>query len=372
VKQAGINFGAPGDRRAENGTLWLDFPSVGGQSPDLEVMISNPKYERFRHHALKVKEPLPENGLNWVAASGIINPEKITIALKQREKQPQPDGIPIAGVEDDAEEDSHGEVKLHSSDLELGLDGGDPQVVALRFSNIPLSAIDELESATIQFTVDETGKSPSHLKIQAEDSANAKPFLETKQNLSARKRTQAAVEWSTPPWLKAGANGPEQTTPDLTPLLKEILQKQNWKPGNSICFLFTGTGTRIAKSYKGAKSGSARLILKTRTQGSPEKTSLAQTEEKISQNRYTIKLTFTEPDESIKPGQRRFRVRLQGETVLDSLDIIQEAGESMRCLVKEFSGIPVNDFIEIEFESIAGSETPPVISGIEVIHENGE
>ena len=40
VKQIGINFGAPGDRMADNNTLWLDYPSVGGNSPDIPVKIS--------------------------------------------------------------------------------------------------------------------------------------------------------------------------------------------------------------------------------------------------------------------------------------------------------------------------------------------
>lgn len=39
VKQIGLNFGAPGDRMADNNTLWLDFPSVGGTSPDIPVAI---------------------------------------------------------------------------------------------------------------------------------------------------------------------------------------------------------------------------------------------------------------------------------------------------------------------------------------------
>ncbi|QDT42968.1 outer membrane biogenesis protein BamB [Gimesia alba] len=370
VKQAGINFGAPGDRRAQNGTLWLDYPSVGGQSPDLEVSISNQEYDRFRRHALKVIEPQPEHGLNWVAASGIIDPGKITIAINQHKKQSHPEGIPIAGVEDDAEEDSKGEVKLHSSDLELGLDKGDPQVVALRFSDVPLSAADVLESATIQFTVDETGKSASHLKIEAEASANAKPLTETKQNLSARKRTKAFVEWTPPPWTKVGAHSSEQTTPDLTSILKEIQSTKNWKAGNSICFLITGTGTRIAKSYKGAKSGSARLILKTKSQNEQGESPLTHPKASIPPNRYTIKLTFTEPDEHVKPGQRQFQVALQGQTVLGNLDIVQEAGQSMRCLVKEFKGIPVTDQIELEFNSTKGAKYPPVISGIEIISEN--
>ena len=30
IKRIGLNFGAVGDRKAENGTLWLEYPSIGG------------------------------------------------------------------------------------------------------------------------------------------------------------------------------------------------------------------------------------------------------------------------------------------------------------------------------------------------------
>lgn len=40
VKQIGINFGAPGDRMAQNNTLWLDYPSVGGNSPDIPIEVT--------------------------------------------------------------------------------------------------------------------------------------------------------------------------------------------------------------------------------------------------------------------------------------------------------------------------------------------
>lgn len=368
VKQAGINFGAPGDRRAKNGTLWLDYPSVGGQSPDLKVSISNKDYVPFRHHALKMKESAPSDSLNWVAASGIENPHKITIAINHNSEKMQAEGIPIAGVEDDAEEDSKGEVKLHSSDLELGLDARDPQVVALRFSDIPLDSADDLEAAYIQFTVDERGNSRCRLKIQTEDVANSKAYVEKKKNLSSRKRSKAYVEWTPPEWSKVGAVGTAQATPDLTSIVKTVLTNKNWKPGNSISFLITGTGTRIAKSYKGATSGSARLVLKTKTK-SQQKKSVAKTEQNASTNRYTVKLTFTEPDDKTKTGERQFRIRIQGKPVIENLDILSETGQPMRSLVKEFKGIPATDKIEIELTSVNDSQHPPVISGIELINE---
>jgi PAS domain S-box-containing protein len=40
IRTVGINFGAPGDRMADNGTLWLEYPRVGGPSPDIPVSIN--------------------------------------------------------------------------------------------------------------------------------------------------------------------------------------------------------------------------------------------------------------------------------------------------------------------------------------------
>ena len=39
VKRAGINLGAPGNRFGDDGTLWMEFPSVGGPSPDLPIRV---------------------------------------------------------------------------------------------------------------------------------------------------------------------------------------------------------------------------------------------------------------------------------------------------------------------------------------------
>jgi hypothetical protein len=66
VRRLGLNFGAPGDRVTEAGTLWLDVPSVGGPSPSLPVKVQ-PEEPRYRyHHSLRVRGG---TGWPWVAAS---------------------------------------------------------------------------------------------------------------------------------------------------------------------------------------------------------------------------------------------------------------------------------------------------------------
>ncbi|NQT35951.1 MAG: PQQ-binding-like beta-propeller repeat protein, partial [Planctomycetes bacterium] len=82
VQRAGINFGAPGDRRAADGTLWMDFPSRGGPSPDLPVELDGEKVEMFRRHSSAVQAT--GDGFDWVAASGVRGARRIAVTLTER------------------------------------------------------------------------------------------------------------------------------------------------------------------------------------------------------------------------------------------------------------------------------------------------
>ena len=82
VKRVGINLGAPGDRVAENGTLWLEFPSVGGPSPDIPVYVEAESPQLFRYHMSHLERDTAATAggaLNWVAASGVEDLTAITI-----------------------------------------------------------------------------------------------------------------------------------------------------------------------------------------------------------------------------------------------------------------------------------------------------
>jgi hypothetical protein len=77
VRRVGINFGAPGDRRAENGTLWVDYPSVGGLSFDIPVRTVPEQPKWFRYHSSRVAE----GSMKWVSASGARDLKSVTISL---------------------------------------------------------------------------------------------------------------------------------------------------------------------------------------------------------------------------------------------------------------------------------------------------
>jgi Malectin domain len=76
VQRVGINFGAPGDRRSAEGTLWLEYPSTGGASPAVPIMVTGKNVEYFRRHQSTVA-----GDLAWVASSGVKGVESVSIKL---------------------------------------------------------------------------------------------------------------------------------------------------------------------------------------------------------------------------------------------------------------------------------------------------
>jgi len=80
----GINFGAPGDRRSPDGTLWLDYPSVGGATEriikKLKVDADSEPLQTFRQHASVVRQ----GDLRWVASSGVFGLRRIVLPARRK------------------------------------------------------------------------------------------------------------------------------------------------------------------------------------------------------------------------------------------------------------------------------------------------
>lgn len=84
VKRLGINLGAPGDRKAADGTLWLEYPSVGGPSPAVDVKLEGKQLTWFRRHASQITE----NEASWIGASGVEGLEGLSIGLNLPKDSP--------------------------------------------------------------------------------------------------------------------------------------------------------------------------------------------------------------------------------------------------------------------------------------------
>ncbi|MDD4890345.1 MAG: malectin domain-containing carbohydrate-binding protein, partial [Phycisphaerae bacterium] len=140
VRRLALNLGAPGDRVAPDGTLWLDCPSVGGPSPDPTVKFelasppessvkkrSPAKPKIFRRHSAQVQRVGPADPPAWVVASGALGIRKMAISLYYDKPQDEPDKLAPAADDDELGEPQESlppvppatyTVRLHFAEME--------------------------------------------------------------------------------------------------------------------------------------------------------------------------------------------------------------------------------------------------------------
>ncbi len=181
--------------------------------------------------------------------------------------------ISVTQGSDDAEQCT-ATVTLTSSDLEfledVSLCGGIMQTVGMRFQDIQIPQGDTIIEASIQFTVDEVNPDVAiTVTIQADDRDNAPTFTDVgnpNSNITSRTLTTASVSWSIPDWPTAQVTGSDQRTTDITSVIQEIVNRDNWVSGNSIVIIISegsGTGIRIAESFDDAAAGEEPTLFVT-------------------------------------------------------------------------------------------------------------
>ena len=170
----------------------------------------------------------------------------------------------ISSREDDAEEYADGNVSLSSSDLELADDPSNGvQMVGMRFTGLHIPSDAVIIDARIQFTVDDNNDvDPCSLSIHGQDSDNASPFSGSDFDISSRPLTQASVNWAPPRWPDVDVAGQDQQTPNLAPILQEIVGRDGFSSSSAIAFIIEGQGRRTAKSYDGLAYAAPQLCVK--------------------------------------------------------------------------------------------------------------
>ncbi len=362
VQRVGINFGAPGDRRADDGTLWLEYPKVGGPSPTIQVKIPE-SATFFRHHASKYGN----KPTSWVDASGIVGAENIEIHLIPIKDKSLGYPYPIASPENDATEEKKGRVDSKNNNLIISVKKRG-QVTVLRFENMPIPAGSKIEKAVIQFQSAQPSKKPASAWMYAEDSGNSKPLTNKKKNFSSRKRTKASLKWKIPVWKLANESSKDQQTPDISKLIQAVIDRPDWKEGNSFSIIMKGSGSRVVSSADKAianadgKTLAPTLFMKMAHQPEPA-------EDEMESHRYTVRLHFAEPEEKTKAGERQFNIYLQESLVLPEFDILSSKNNTpSRSLVKEFRNINIAGKLKIRLEAKSNKLT--VLSGVEIVKEN--
>ena len=168
--------------------------------------------------------------------------------------------VPVVTGNDDAEEFTQGAIAgdlyLTSSDLELGNDLGDEQIVGLRFQNIGVPQGATISNAYLKFHADEDDLLSSQLNIYitAENVVNAAGYTAVSFNVSSRSYIASHITWAdgtVPGW----ATDNYYDSPDITSLVQTIIDKQGWQSGNAMAFkIWSDVGEsseRVADSYEG-------------------------------------------------------------------------------------------------------------------------
>ena len=145
----------------------------------------------------------------------------------------------IGHAEDDAYEIlATGAVSTADEVLRLGTDQAwEPLLAGVRWRDVGLNQGESIEEARIRFHTWSSGNLQEvHLRIWGQAADDAAAFAEVNDNLSTRPKTTAYVDWDVPAW-SSGTSGEHTTTPDLSPIVQEIVNRPGWVPGNSLVFL---------------------------------------------------------------------------------------------------------------------------------------
>ncbi|MHC4537526.1 MAG: LamG domain-containing protein, partial [Planctomycetota bacterium] len=166
--------------------------------------------------------------------------------------------IGIYEENDAVEEEQSGNMYMTSSDLELPEDGGDIQVIGLRFLNVEIDRGAKIINAYVEFTADDVEEDePVNLIIDGELVPDAPTFADINNNVSDRTRTTAKVEWQPEHW--AAENTKHQTS-DISAVIQDIIDQEGWSSGNALVIIISdnpdnpSTGRREAASGIGSRA----------------------------------------------------------------------------------------------------------------------
>ncbi len=177
----------------------------------------------------------------------------------------------IQAQSDDAEEVlAPGTVDLSSTDLDF--DGA--KMSGMRFTDIPVAKGQTILEARLVFTADSSQSGATTLRFKGEMGADAATFVDQKNDLSARVKTTASVDWVAPDQ----SAGVQYTSPDLKDIVQEIVDGSGWVPGNAIALFeeHVSGGARREKTWDSDKIRAPILMLKIQgplaTTGSGQRT----------------------------------------------------------------------------------------------------
>jgi len=276
----------------------------------------------------------------------------------------------VAVGSDDAEESATGAVNLNSSDLELVLDGSrGNQTVGLRFTGVAIPRGAPVTNAFVQFQVDRATSTATSLTIRGQAADDPGTFKKTAMNISSRTPTGQSVTWDpVPAWPTPGA---EQVTPDIAPVIQEIVDRDGWASGNALVIIITGSGKRAAESF----NGNAPPVLHVEFGAAPNQAAVvnAGPDQQVSlPNTATMAGSATDDGLPIPPGALTTTwTQVSGPETVDFAEPLSstsavtffEAGTYVLRLSADDGAIEVSDDVTVTVNPVGTNQAPVVNAG---------
>ena len=152
----------------------------------------------------------------------------------------------IIELNDDMEEwTDTGFMEDYGTRLSLGIGNDRDQLVGVRFQDMGIPAGADITSAHIVFTARENHSQASELEIKGHDTDDSPSIGTTPYFLSRLTKTAANVNWTPEEWRA----GNTYETPDISGIVQEIVDRDDWCGGQSMGFVIEGSGERQAYAY---------------------------------------------------------------------------------------------------------------------------
>ncbi len=327
IERVGINLGAPGDRAAEDGTLWLDFPSVGGPSPEVTIQTTPENPDCFYRHSMWMND---DAKLPWVIASGVKGIRTIRIEPVARRSVAPGGTIGIRWA---------GAIEPQFSETYTFYAESDEGVRLWIGDKLVLDNEQNLRRG-------ERGEVSGTIALEAGVKVDTQVEYYSPRSTQDGRRRKVALRWSSP-------SVPKEFVP------AERLFAVDGRPGG------------LTAAYYDAKfAGPCVLQTDARIDfdwGAELPPALKRPAEPVKSHKtYTVELFFAEPDE-VDVGGRVFTVALQGKEVLSDFDIVKETGGRWRQVMRRFPSVPVEEALAISFTAKTGQ---PLLSGVRLIADN--
>ncbi len=169
--------------------------------------------------------------------------------------------LDISSNIDDAEERANGNMLRFGNDLEMIRDGSNNQTVGLRFTSITIPQGAMIDNAYIEFYAKGNNFQPTSLNFFGENTDDAGEFPNTNSYLSNRPSTSATVQWNN---IQSWFDNSTYSTPDLSPIIQELVDRPGWNIGNDLAIIINGSGRRRAESFDSNNGPPPRIVIEYR------------------------------------------------------------------------------------------------------------